>query len=139
MCILITVLRRYDIAPLGLYAVLVAGGGILVIWGAARRTDPLVERQVTNVWRAFLLGCLVVAVLDVLIDQEPLYLSPVIAVLGGMALFVMANLLYGWFYFGAFACFLAAILMLYAGDYDLLILGVVLFLTLLVPSLKFHE
>jgi serine/threonine protein kinase len=120
------------------YPLLGAGGLVLVFWHAPRGSDTLVERQVSSVWRAFLVGCVVTAVINSLMPLEPLALGPVIAVLGGVANCVMADLLSGWYYVGAAACFVVAVAMLYAGPFAFLILGVVFFVTLIVPAFRPH-
>jgi hypothetical protein len=140
VCILVTGLVQMELAwPWG-YCLLIVGGFLLVFWEAPRRHDTLVERQVSSVWRAFLLGSLVTGLLNLLMEPDrPLYFSPVLAVLAGLANFVMADLLSGWFYAGASACFVAAVAMVYVRPYEFLVLGFVFFLTLIVPSLKYRE
>jgi serine/threonine-protein kinase len=118
------------------YPLLGAGGLVLVFWHAPRSSDTLVERQVSSVWRAFLVGCVVTAILNSLMGLEPLALGPAIAVLGGVANCVMADLLSGWYFVGAAACFVAAVAMVFAGPFAFLILGVVFFVTLIVPALR---
>jgi serine/threonine-protein kinase len=139
VCVLVTVVQLELAWPWG-YGLLIVGGFLLVFWEAPRRQDTLVERQVASVWQAFLVGSLVTALLNLLMEPErPLYFSPIIAVLAGLANFVVADLLSGWFYVGASACFVAAVAMVYVRPYEFLVLGFVLFLTLIVPSLKYRE
>jgi serine/threonine-protein kinase len=140
VCILVTALVQLELAWPWSYGLLIVGGFLLVFWEAPRRQDTLVERQVSSVWQAFLIGSLVTALLNLLMEPDrPLYFSPIIAVLAGLANFVVADLLSGWFYVGASACFIAAVAMVYVRPYEFLILGFVLFLTLIVPSLKYRE
>ena len=58
--------------------------------------------------------------------------------MAGVANLVVADLLSGWFYLGALACFGAAVVMVFLVPYDFLLLGVVFFITLIVPGLKYH-
>lgn len=140
VCILVTVLMQLDLAwPWG-YGLLVVGGFLLVFRQAPERHDTLVERQVSSIWQAFLVGSLVTGLLNLLMEPDrPLHFSPIIAVLAGLANFVMADLLSGWFYVGAAACFVAAVVMVYVRPYEFLVLGFVLFVSLIVPSLKYRE
>jgi serine/threonine-protein kinase len=138
VCVGVTVLAGLDLAWPWAYVTLVVGGFALVVWQAPGRQDTLVERQVSSVWWAFLWGCLLTALLDRLMGTRPLHFSPVIAVLAGMANFMVGDLISGWFYVGGVACFLAAVAMVYTAPFDFLILGVVFFFTLLIPSWRYR-
>lgn len=139
VCLLVTVLAVADVDYYWIYALLIGGGLFLVYWQAPGRDDTLVERQVSSVWQAFFVGCIVVALLNLLVEpKKPLFFSPVIAVLAGVANFVIADLLSGWFYLGAAACFATAVAMVYAGPYGFIYLGVTFFITLAVPGLKYR-
>src|SRR5262249_15234764 len=86
VCVLGTALVLLGLASPWAYLLLAVGGAVLVFWAAPRPDDTLVERQVSSVWRAFLIGSLVTALLNVLMPElRPLRLAPVVAVLAGVA------------------------------------------------------
>ena len=97
--------------------------------------ERLLERQVGAVWLAFLAGCLVTMVLNHLLELPPYRLSPVVAVLFGVALCGLGTVLPGWFYGGAAASLLVAPLMVLVVPYEFLLFGIVLFVALLIPAL----
>lgn len=134
VCLLVTLLRWLEVPAAATYCLLAIGGGILVFAQGPRRDDTLVERQVGGVWLAFLIGCLFTALLNYLMGLAPFQLSPLIAVLAGVALFAMACILSGWFYVGAVGCFAASLAMAYTAPFDFAILGAVMFTALLIPT-----
>ncbi len=134
VCFLVSLLRWFDVPPVAIYALLGVGGLVLVFWRGASRDDTLVERQVGIIWLSFLIGCIVTAVLSHLLGLKPFELSPMIAVIAGVAMFAMGGVLSGWFYVGALLCFAAAPLMVFAAPFDFAVLGIAMFISLFVPA-----
>jgi serine/threonine-protein kinase len=140
VCLGVTALLRAGVNSLWAYSLLGLGGLALVAWRGPGRHDALVERQVSAVWRGFLLGSVGTALLNVILHFrlgiDAMALSPVIAVMAAMCHFVLGELLSGWFYLAALLCLAAAPLMVFIAPYDFLLLGIIVCVTFLVPALR---
>jgi serine/threonine-protein kinase len=129
------------------YLLLWAGG--LCVWGAVfwqlrKRGGPVlfIERQVAHVWAAAVAATIGVFLLEMLLGQPVLTLSPVLALVAGMVFVVKAGMFSGSFYVHAAVMFLAAIPMALPPvypNYSPLLFGVVTAVTFFLPGWKYYR
>jgi serine/threonine-protein kinase len=125
-------------------------GGGLVIWGVIfwalrRRAGPVtfIERQIAHVWAGGVSGSISVFVVELLMGEPVLTLSPLLAVIAAMVFLAKAGMLSGTFYFSAAACFLTAgimaLLMPVSPALAILLFGFVSAACFFFPGLKYHR
>jgi len=121
------------------------GGGLIIwgiiFWSLRKRGGPVqfIERQIAHVWGSAIIATIGVFVIEVLLNLEPLTLTPLLAVIAGMVFVVKAGMLTGSFYFSAAAMFLSAIPMALYPQVAPLIFGAVTAVCFLVPGFKYHR
>ena len=126
------------------YFVLWAGGLALwapIFWALRHRTGPVtaVERQIAHVWGGSMLCSVLLFLVEDLLHLPVLTLSPVLALVAGLAFFAKAGILSGAFYFQAAALFATALVMCRFPDYDHIIFGVVIAACFFVPGYKYFR
>ncbi len=128
-----------------LWYLLIWGGGLFVwgsiFWSLRKRGGPVlfVERQVAHVWGAAVLGTISVFVIEILLKQPVLTLSPILAVLAGATFMAKAGMLSGSFYISAACLYLTAIPMALWPSFGPLMFGFVSALCFFIPGLKYHR
>ena len=117
------------------------GTWAVVFWTLRRRMGPVtfVERQIAHVWGASLIAIAILTPLEWLLGLEPLTLSPILALVGGMVFFVKAGTLAGWFYVQAAALFATSLIMAVFPDWAHTVFGVVAASCFFVPGLKYYR
>jgi serine/threonine-protein kinase len=91
------------------------GVGLLIwaaiFWALRRRAGPVmfIERQIAHVWGAAIFATITVFLVEILLGQKVLSLSPILAVIAGVVFMVKAGMLSGEFYFAALTAFLTAV------------------------------
>ena len=125
---------------------LILWGVGLVAWGAIfwrlrSRGGPVrfVERQIAHAWMAGVCASIGMFILEVLMGQEPLTFSPLLAVAAGMVFLFKAGVLAGLFYIAAFAMFATAVLMALFPHVGVLLFGLVSAACFFFPGLKYHR
>ncbi len=110
-------------------------------WRLRRRMGPVtfVERQIAHVWGAGLIGVSLLFPIEWLLGMRPLELSPLLAVISGMAFLIKGGILTGWFYFQALALFACALPMALFPEVAHLLFGVVAAASFFVPGLQYHR
>jgi hypothetical protein len=118
----------------------------LVVWGAAfwswrRRGGAVtfVERQMAHGWAAGVAASIGVFVIEVLLELEPLTLTPVLGVIAGMVFLFMAGTVSGWFYVPAVLCFAAGVPIAIFPAVGPTLFGLVAALGFFVPGLKYYR
>jgi serine/threonine protein kinase len=118
----------------------------LVVWGAAfwswrRRGGAVtfVERQMAHGWAAGVAASIGVFVIEVLLELEPLTLTPVLGVIAGMVFLFMAGTVSGWFYVPAVLCFAAGVPIAIFPVVGPTLFGLVAALGFFVPGLKYYR
>jgi serine/threonine-protein kinase len=121
------------------------GGGLIawayVFWTLRKRDGPVlfVERQVAHVWGAAIVATIGTFLIEILLGEPVLKLSPVLAVIAGITFAVKAGMLSGAFYLAAAAEFLTAVPLALYPTYGPLLFGVVTALCFFIPGLKYHR
>jgi eukaryotic-like serine/threonine-protein kinase len=117
------------------------GTWAIVFWALRRRMGPVtfVERQIAHVWGASLLAIAVLTPLEYLLDLDPLTLSPMLGVVGGMVFFAKAGILAGGFYIQSVCLFATSLLMAYLPQVAHLIFGCVSAACFFIPGLKYFR
>lgn len=112
-----------------------------VFWWLRRRMGPVtfVERQIAHVWAASMAAIGLLFVVEILLDQPVLGLSPVLGLVTGMVFVVKAGILSGTFYVQAAALFATALLMARWPDVAHVIFGVVSAACFFIPGLKYYR
>jgi serine/threonine-protein kinase len=113
----------------------------MLFWNWRRRAGPVtfVERQVAHAWAAGVIASSGTFLVEWLLGQPALILTPILAVLSGMVFLFKAGTLTGWFYVAAALCFLAAVPMALCRDVAPLLLGIVSGIGFLVPGLRYYR
>jgi len=125
------------------------GGGLLVwaptFWALRHRAGPVtaVERQIAHAWGGSIVAVMLLFVVESLLDQPVLTLSPVLGMISGMVFVVKAGILAGFFYLHAAALFITAIVMAalqhQGWPYTITLYGVVSAATFFLPGLKYYR
>ena len=125
---------------LGLWIVgLSAWAGIF--WKLRLRRGPVtfVERQIAHVWGACISASTLLFLIEILLDLPVLTLSPILAVIGGMAFLTKAGILSGEFYVQAAAMFSTAIAMARWPQAGVLLFGIVAAACFFYTGWKYHR
>jgi serine/threonine-protein kinase len=134
--------RRIDspIPYLGLWTLGLGAWGA-VFWSLRRRGGPIsfVERQIAHVWAAGVFSSTLLFLVELLLGLPVLTLSPVLAILGGVAFLVKAAILSGAFYVQAAANFLCVLVMARWPAWGLVVFGVVNALSFFIPGWKYYR
>jgi len=111
-----------------------------IFWALRRRGGPVtfVERQIAHVWAGSTIGSIGLFLVEMLLKLPVLTLSPVLAVMAGMAFLVKAATLSGSFYIYAVASFITALLMAYYPPTGLFLFGIVSAAGFFIPGLKYY-
>ncbi|MBP86508.1 MAG: protein kinase [Planctomycetaceae bacterium] len=112
-----------------------------VFWWLRRRMGPVtfVERQIAHVWASSMAAIAGLFLVEILLDQPPLSLSPVLPLIAGMVFVVKAGILTGTFYIQAAALFATCPLMALFPEVGHLIFGVVSAACFFIPGLKYYR
>ena len=127
-------------AYLALWSIgLVAWGGIF--WTLRRRGGPVlfIERQIAHIWGSGIIASICLFVIERLLGDPPLKLSPLLAVYAGMVFVVKAGMLSGSFYLTAAAFFVTAFLMALFPQVGILLFGLVSAAAFFIPGLKYYR
>jgi serine/threonine-protein kinase len=135
--------RRGVISPLpylGLWTVGL-GAWAAVFWSLRRRGGPItfVERQIAHVWAAGVFSSTLLFLVELLLGLPVLTLSPVLAILGGVAFLVKGAILSGAFYVQAAANFACVLVMARWPAWGLAVFGVVNAVSFFVPGWKYYR
>ena len=121
------------------------GAWASIFWALRRRAGPVtfVERQIAHVWAASLAAIAGLFLIEWLLDDPVLTLSPILGLASGMVFLVKAGMLTGKFYAQAVALFTVGVAMAamqrLAIPGGILLFGVVAALCFFVPGLKYHK
>lgn len=109
-----------------------------VFWGMRRKMGPVtfVERQIAHAWGASMLAIALLFPVEWLLDQPPLALAPVLALVSGTVFTMKAGILGGRFYIHAIVLFATAPVMAVFPRYALLVFGAVSALCFFIPGLQ---
>jgi serine/threonine-protein kinase len=112
-----------------------------IFWQLRRRGGPVrfVERQIGHAWAAGVAASIGMFVLEVVMKQEPLTFTPLLAVVAGMVFLFKAGVLAGLFYFAAAAMFATAVLMAVFPQVGVLLFGFVTAACFFFPGLKYYR
>jgi hypothetical protein len=143
-CLLTNALHWFGFRDRWYYIVLwTVGLGLwaAVFWWLRRRMGPVtfVERQIAHVWASSMAAIGLLFVVEVLLNQPVLGLSPVLGLITGMVFVVKAGILSGTFYVQAAALFATSLLMARWPDFAHVIFGVVSAASFFVPGLKYYR
>ncbi|MGE3313688.1 MAG: serine/threonine-protein kinase [Planctomycetaceae bacterium] len=144
MCVLTAWLNwrefRSPLPYLGIWTIGLGLWGAL-FWSLRRRGGPItfVERQIAHVWAAGVISSTLLFLVEVVLGLPVLTLSPVLAIVGGVAFLVKAAILSGTFYVQAAANFLCALAMARWPSVGLLLFGVVNSLSFFIPGWKYFQ
>lgn len=144
LCIVTDVLAWQGIESRWPYVVL-WGGGLAVwapiFWALRHRTGPVtaVERQIAHIWGGSVIASVMLFWVEGLLDMPVLSLSPVLALIAGLAFFAKAGILSGAFYVQAGMLFLTALVMCVVPVWQHLIFGIVSAACFFVPGLKYYR
>jgi len=143
LCLLTNYLQEQGIRSPGPYLLIWIVGfsaWAAIFWWLRHRGGPVtfVERQIAHVWGASMVGCCLLFVIEILLGLPVLYLSPVLAVLGGMVFLIKAGILSGIFYIPAAAMFLTSALMAIWPRFAVTMFGVASGAGFFVPGLMYH-
>jgi serine/threonine-protein kinase len=99
-----------------------------------------VERQVAHAWGAGVTASIGIFIIEMILFDQVLILTPALSIAAGMVFIVMAGTLSGWFYIAGAACFLAAVPMAYLGPpWSPLLFGAISAVGFFVPGLKYYR
>lgn len=114
------------------------GAWSVVFWTMRRKMGPVtfVERQIAHAWGASMLAIALLFPVEWLLNQPPLSLSPVLALVSGTVFTMKAGILGGRFYIHAVVLFATAPIMAVLPEYSLFIFGAVSALCFFVPGLQ---
>jgi len=125
------------------------GGGLAVwapiFWAIRHRSGPVtfVERQIAHIWGGSVVSAVMLFVIEYQLDLPVLTLSPVLALINGMAYSIKGGILAGRFYIYAVACFLTALAMAWMSyhgiDLGISLFGIVAAATFFIPGLKYYR
>ena len=144
LCVITDVLAWQQVASRWPYTVLWAGGLALwapIFWAIRNRAGPVtaVERQIAHVWGGAMITSMMLFCVEDLLGMPVLTLSPVLALLAGLAFFVKAGILSGAFYVQAAALFATSLVMCVLSDVQHIIFGAVSAACFFVPGLKYFR
>ena len=144
VCFLTNILALWGVKDFLSYGVLwtiALWGWAAVFWWMRRRMGPVlfVERQIAHIWAGSMACIAFLFPIELMMDEEVLYLAPVLALVSGMTFVIKAGILSGAFYVQAAALFVTAIIMALVPDYSHFIFGVVASLCFFVPGLKYYR
>ncbi len=111
----------------------------IVFWklrGPDRRLS-FIERQIAHLWMGANISCGFILGLEALLRLPPLTLAPLMALVGGTVFLLKASLLSGAFYLPAMGFFLAAPLMVWWPQWQVLVLGGIAWASLFPIGLKY--
>jgi serine/threonine-protein kinase len=114
----------------------------LFFWQWRKRLGPVtfVERQLAHAWAAGVVASIGTFVIEVLLDQPALSLTPVLAVGAGMVFLFEAGMLSGEFYWYAGLSFVLAVVMAWLGPpWSPLLLGVASAVGFFVPGWRYYR
>ena len=111
-----------------------------IFWRLRLRRGPVtfVERQIAHIWGACICASTLLFLIEILLGLPVLTLSPVLAVVGGMAFLIKAGILSGAFYIQAVAMFITAVAMARWPQVGVLLFGVVAAACFFYTGLKYH-
>ncbi len=117
------------------------GAWAVIFWSLRRRSGPVtfVERQIAHVWAASMACSTLLYLVEALLNEPVLTLSPVLPLIAGAVFVVKAGILSGEFYLHAALLFATCIPMTMFPRFGLTIFGVVSALTFFIPGWKFHR
>lgn len=144
LCIVTDVLAWQEVESRWPYVVL-WGGGLAVwapiFWALRHRTGPVtaVERQIAHIWGGSVIASVMLFWVEGLLGMPVLSLSPVLALVAGLAFFAKAGILSGAFYVQAGVLFLTALVMCVVPVWQHLIFGIVSAACFFVPGLKYYR
>src|SRR5262249_27326305 len=112
-----------------------------IFWSWRRRGGPVrfVERQVAHAWAGGVCASIGLFILEVIMGNDPLSFSPLLAVAAGMVFLFMAGVLAGLFYIAAAATFATAVLMALFPQVGVLLFGIVVAAGFFFPGLKYYR
>lgn len=144
LCVITDVLAWQQIDSRWPYLVLWAGGLALwapIFWAIRNRAGPVtaVERQVAHVWGGAMITSVMLFWVEDLLVMPVLTLSPVLALLAGLAFFVKAGILSGAFYVQAAVLFATSLVMCVVPDVQHVVFGAVSAGCFFVPGLKYFR
>src|SRR5262249_52825399 len=131
---------RDHTAYLALWSVgLITWGTIL--WTLRRRAGPVlfVERQLAHAWAAGVCASIAMFVIEVLMGQPALTLTPALAVAAGMVFVFKAGILSGRFYITAAGPFLTAAVIPLVPQVSLMLFGAATAIAFFVPGVKYYR
>jgi len=144
LCVITDILAWQQVVSRWPYMVLWAGGLALwapIFWAIRNRAGPVtaVERQIAHVWGGAMITSVMLFWVEDLLGMPVLTLSPVLALLAGLAFFVKAGILSGAFYVQAAALFATSLVMCVTGDVQHILFGAVSAACFFVPGLKYFR
>ncbi len=144
LCVITDVLAWQQIVSRWPYFVLWAGGLALwapIFWAIRNRAGPVtaIERQIAHVWGGAMIASVMLFWVEDLLGTPVLTLSPVLALLAGLAFFVKAGILSGAFYVQAAALFATALVMCLVSDIQHIVFGAVSAACFFIPGLKYFR
>lgn len=144
LCVITDVLAWQQVSSRWPYLVLWAGGLALwapIFWALRNRAGPVtaVERQIAHVWGGAVIASVMLFWVEALLELRVLTLSPVLALLAGLAFFVKAGILSGVFYVQAAVLFATSLVMCVTGDVQHILFGVVSGACFFIPGLKYFR
>jgi len=144
LCVITDVLAWQGIVSRWPYLVLWAGGLALwapIFWAIRNRAGPVtaVERQIAHVWGGAMITSVMLFWVEDLLGLPVLSLSPVLALLAGLAFFVKAGILSGAFYVQAAALFATSLVMCLVSDVQHIVFGAVSAACFFIPGLKYFR
>lgn len=112
-----------------------------IFWALRRRSGPVtfVERQIAHVWGACTVATALLFVVEIQLGLKVLTLSPVIALISGMAFFIKGGILTGAFYLQSAVMFGTAFVMCLLPNYGISLFGVVAAGCFFFPGLKYYR
>jgi len=144
LCVITDVLAWQQVVSRWPYLVLWAGGLALwapIFWAIRNRAGPVtaVERQIAHVWGGAMITSVMLFWVEDLLALPVLTLSPVLALLAGLAFFVKAGILSGAFYVQAAALFATSLVMCLVSDVQHIVFGAVSAACFFIPGLKYFR
>lgn len=112
-----------------------------VFWFLRKRMGPVtfIERQIAHVWAASMIGVAGLFPLEMLMNLEPLSLSPCLGLIAAMTFVIKGGILSGTFYIPAAALFVTALLMAWMPQYGHFLFGTVSALCFFIPGLVYYR
>ena len=126
------------------YFILWAGGLALwapIFWALRQRAGPVtaVERQIAHIWGGSVICSVLLFWVEDLMQLPVLALSPVLALVAGLAFFAKAGILSGAFYVQAAALFATALVMCKLPEHAHIVFGLVSAACFFFPGLKYFR